>query len=73
MSKLIDRIKSVLGIGIKPKEIKQKSTKSFVAKPKVVIEEEERENPKTRKPKNYKESAKKRQKIQKLSRRGNRS
>ena len=73
MSKLIDKIKSALGIGIKPKEIKQKSTKSIVAKPDVVIEEEERENPKARKPKDYKESAKARRKIQKLSRRGNRS
>ena len=73
MSKLIDRIKSVLGIGIKPKEVKQKTTKSVVAKPEVVIEEEKGTNPKARKPKDYKKVAKKRRKIQKLSRVANRS
>ena len=72
MSKLIDKIKSGLGIGVKPKEVEQKSTKSVVAKPEVVIEEEKGTNPKARKPKDYNKSAKKRRKIQKLSRRENR-
>ena len=67
MSKFINKIKSI--VGIKTKEVESRVVRTVVSP---TEKKEIKKNPKSRHPRNYMQSAKKKRKMQKFSRKANR-